>query len=126
MLSKVHSDGGPIAFFDCRVCGEFFHWFSNFNHVFPSKPTLFLKSSLLHFQKRCLVCLIYFRLNLIPEVIIQRVAVWWFWRPLIFFDVTSRYGFFPKIWNEITGMGRCTILNENPIFSWIDLINGRK
>ena len=49
-----------------------------------------------------------------------------FWTPLIFFDVTSRYGFFQKILNEITGMRRCTILNENPIFSLIDLINGKK
>ena len=32
--------------------------------------------------------------SLIPEVIIQRIAVCWFWRPLIFFDVTSRHGFF--------------------------------
>ena len=66
-----------------------------------------------------------FHLNLIREVIIQRIAVWQFWRPLIFFDVTSQYGFFQKILNKITGMGRCTILNKNPIYLWIDLFNGR-
>ena len=66
----------------------------------------------------------YFRLNLIPEVIIQRIAVWWFWRALII--LMSRYGFFQKILNEIAGLGCCTILNENLIFLWIGLINGRK
>ena len=32
MLSKVHLDGGPIAFFDCtEFAGKFFYRFSNFN-----------------------------------------------------------------------------------------------
>ena len=117
MLSKVYFYGGPIVFLYCtESTGKFFHRFSNFNQVwgaFLPKRFCFWNHLFFTFKRGVLSVLIYFRLNLISEVIIQRIAVWWFWRLLIFFDITLRYGFFQKILNEITDMERCIILKSS-------------
>ena len=81
-------------------------------HFFQTN--LFLKSSLLHFQKGCLICLrilsswSYPRSNNPKDyclVILEATG--------LFLDAALRYGFFQKILNKITDMARYNILNED-------------
>ena len=130
MFSKIHFDGGPIEFFGCiESAKKFFHWFSNIDQflgAFLPNWLYFWNHLFFVLKKGVYSVFIYFHLNLLTEVMIQRIPVWWFWSPSIFFDVTPQYGFFKEILNKIAGMGHYTIFNENPIFLWIDLINDRK